>query len=138
MCPYFALPAHIAPPAYAEYLVFNPSGSRPLLCLISYCLAVDLSKILLKSSSKVFAVGAVAAAGVLGGVLYGLYPDRFTPGYASENGAASTASSTYDGSDAQPTTNTASQDESTASQAPDDGSTGGMSSGPQPSPDPGY
>jgi hypothetical protein len=80
---------------------------------------------------KGFAVGAVAAAAVLGAVLYALYPDGFNPSYAKENGAASTE---YSGM----------QDKSGASQE-SDGSAGtptspppSSSPSPPPSSSPGY
>lgn len=87
---------------------------------------------------KGFAVGAVAAAAILGGVLYALYPNGFTPGYASENGEASTGYRAYDSSGIDQSSNTAAPDSgSTANQNPVDDSTGGSSS-PQPSSNPGY
>jgi len=84
-----------------------------------------------------FAIGAVAAAVVVGGVIFALYPASF--GYGTRNAETSTASSTYVASDAPQTTNTAAQDSSTASQkATDSSTTAGSTSTPQPSGNSGY
>lgn len=83
---------------------------------------------------KVFAVGSIAAALVVGGVLYALYPSGFTTSYASENGAASTASSTYDVGGSEQTVKST-QDNNTASEDSPDAYANNASK-PQPDPEP--
>ena len=83
---------------------------------------------------KVFAVGAIAAALVVGGVLYALYPSGFTTSYASENGATSTASSAYDVGGTEQTAMSI-QDNNTAGQDSPDAYANNASK-PQPDPEP--
>lgn len=78
-----------------------------------------------------FAVGAIASAGIVAGILYALYPNDFG-GYAESGDATSTASSAYTDIDGLTTT---ASDNSTASQNAT--STAGNVSSPQPS-TPGY
>ena len=79
-----------------------------------------------------FAVGAIASAGIVAGILYALYPNDFD-GSAPSDDATSTASSAYTGVDEL--TSTASEN-STASQNAT--STAGNASSLQPSSTPGY
>lgn len=79
-----------------------------------------------------FAVGAIASAGIVAGILYALYPNDFG-GYTPADEATATASSAYTGVDGL--TSTASEN-STASQNAT--STAGNASGQQPSSSPGY
>lgn len=79
-----------------------------------------------------FAVGALALAGVVGGLLYALYPEWFG-GYTEPSDGTSTASSTYtstDGITSTPTVNTTATQNTT--------STADSASGPQPSNNSGY
>ena len=79
-----------------------------------------------------FAVGAIASAGLVAGILYVLYPNDFS-GTARSDDATSTATSAYTGVDGL--TSKASEN-GTASQNAT--STAGNGSSPQPSSTPGY
>jgi hypothetical protein len=79
-----------------------------------------------------FAVGAIASAGVVAGILYALYPNDFG-GTAPSDGATSTASNAYTGVDGLSST---ASENGTASQNAT--STAGNVSSQQPSSTPGY